>query len=343
MKREVERSLETNGGKIEFQLQMSKISTNGEEGVLVRLRNISARKQAEARILYLSYYDPLTGLYNRSFFEVELKRLDTERQLPLTVIMGDLNGLRLVNDTFGHEAGDKLLCKLAQAIRKALRREDIVARWGGDQFVILLHRTSSEMANQLCQRIRQTCREQGPDPIELSISLGTATKEVVELDVQSILRVAEDRMYASKQQESQSVSGGIISSLERSLWESKSETEEHAERLKRISQQLGRVLQLPGYQIDELALLALLHDIGKVVIPPQILAKPERLSPEEWETVKRHPQNGYRIATSSTEILLIAEAILTHHEHWDGSGYPRGLKGGGNSDFVPHPGSRGRL
>jgi HD-GYP domain-containing protein (c-di-GMP phosphodiesterase class II) len=90
---------------------------------------------------------------------------------------------------------------------------------------------------------------------------------------------------------------------------------------------LGRVLQLPGYQIDELALLALLHDIGKVVIPPQILAKPERLSPEEWETVKRHPQNGYRIATSSSEILLIAEAILTHHEHWDGSGYPRGLKG----------------
>lgn len=327
IKREVERSLETNDGKIEFQLQMSKISTNGQEGVLVRLQDISTRKKAEARIHYLSYYDALTGLYNRSFFEVELKRLDTKRQLPLTVIMGDLNGLRLVNDTFGHEAGDKLLCQLAQAFRKALRREDIVARWGGDQFVILLHRTSSEVANQLCQRIRQTCREQGPDPIELSISLGTATKEVVELDVQSILRVAEDRMYASKQQESQSVSGGIISSLERSLWESKSETEEHAERLKRISQQLGRVLQLPGYQIDELALLALLHDIGKVVIPPQILAKPERLSPEEWETVKRHPQNGYRIATSSTEILLIAEAILAHHEHWDGSGYPRGLKG----------------
>jgi diguanylate cyclase (GGDEF)-like protein len=215
MKREVERSLETVGGKLEFQFQMTKIGTNGEDGVLVRLRNISARKQAEARILYLSYYDPLTGLYNRSFFEVELKRLDTERQLPLTVIMGDLNGLRLVNDTFGHKAGDQLLCQVAQAFRKALRREDIVARWGGDQFVILLPRTSAEVADQLCQRIRQTCLQQGPDPIELSISLGAATKETVELDLQSILRTAEDRMYASKQQESQSVSQGIISSLER--------------------------------------------------------------------------------------------------------------------------------
>ncbi len=198
IKREVERSLETDGGTTEFQMQMSRIGTNGEEGVLVRLRNISARKQAEARLHYLSYNDPLTRLYNRSFFEVELKRLDTERQLPLTVIMGDLKGFRLVNDTFGHQAGDQLLCQVAQALRNTLRREDIVARWGDNRFVILLPRTSAQVANQLCQRIRQTCLQQGPDPIELSISLGAATKEEVAADLQSLLRLAEDRMYTNK-------------------------------------------------------------------------------------------------------------------------------------------------
>ncbi len=132
-------------------------------------------------------------------------------------------------------------------------------------------------------------------------------------------------MYRNKMLESKSTRSSIISSLRRILLEKSHETEEHTMRIQRLALPMGRVLGLPDADLDELALLATLHDIGKVAIPEGIITKPASLTNEEWAIVQRHPEIGFRIAGSSPELAPIAEAILAHHEWWNGKGYPRKL------------------
>jgi diguanylate cyclase (GGDEF)-like protein/PAS domain S-box-containing protein len=291
------------------------------------MEDITERKWVEDRIRFLSFHDRLTGLYNRVYFEEELKRLDTERQLPISVIMGDVNSLKLVNDVFGHQEGDKLLTRVAAILRECCRKEDVIARLGGDEFGIFLPRTGNEETMGIVERIKLACRQASQDPVKPSIALGAVTKEEPSRDIQKILKKAEESMYRSKLLESKSVRESIIFSLRRTLFEKSHESEEHAYRLRELAWQLGRALGLSNGELDELGLLAILHDIGKIAIPEGIIIKPGDLSPEEWAMIWRHPETGYRIAGSSPELAPIAEAILAHHEWWDGNGYPRGLKG----------------
>ncbi len=291
------------------------------------LENITERKWADDQIRYLTFHDKLTGLYNRLYFEEELRRLDTERQLPISLIMGDVNGLKLVNDAFGHQEGDKLLIRIAGILKDCCRKEDVVARLGGDEFAIFLPRTSNRVTTEIMDRIRNACQQANYGPIQLSIAMGAFTKEDPNQSIQDVLREAEERMYRNKLLESKSVRASIISSLRRTLFEKSHETEEHTNRIQELALQIGRAFGLAESELDNLALLATLHDIGKIAIPEGLIIKPGNLSAEEWELIWKHPEIGYRIAGSSPELAPIAEAILAHHEWWDGSGYPRGLKG----------------
>lgn len=300
---------------------------NQFQHIIIACEEISARKKAEARIKYLSYNDSLTDLYNRAFFDEELIRLDAPGELPLSIIIGDVNGLKLVNDTFGHPAGDKLLQNIAHILRDCCRSTDIVARWGGDEFAILLPQTSSRTAYCICERIRTACNEGSHDPIQASIALGVASKENPDEDINKIITEAEDIMYRNKLLESKSIRNAIISSLEASLHEKTMETREHAQRMQNMCVQFGKALDLPANEMDRLELLARLHDIGKIGVADEILNKAGALSAEEWTEIKKHPQIGYRIVYSSHELVAIAEEILCHHERWDGNGYPEGLTG----------------
>lgn len=304
-------------------------STNidGQHCLLSILTDITDHKKAAEEIRFLSFHDRLTGLYNRAYFEEELKRLDTERQLPLSIIMGDVNGLKLINDALGHQEGDKLLVTVAMALRQACRSEDIVARWGGDEFIILLPCCPSTVATRVVERIKTAETIFHTLPIQTSISLGTATKSRSSEDTRNILKEAEDKMYRNKLLENKSTRSYFLSSLERTLWSRSHETKEHCERIKKMAIQIGEHVRLPASEMDSLRLLAALHDIGKIAISNSILEKPGKLTDEEWDTIKKHPEVGYRIALSSPEMAPIAEAILHHHERWDGLGYPLGLRG----------------
>ena len=340
--REFQRQLEEHGVVREFEAEVFRkdgsmiwISANAlairdPMGVLIfyegTIEDITERKRAEEQIRYLSFHDKLTDLYNRVYFEEELKRLDTERQLPISIIMGDVNGLKLVNDAFGHSAGDKLLVRVAQILRDCCRREDVIARLGGDEFAIFLSRTTFKVTAGIIDRIKIACQNATQEPVQLSIALGAVTKDQPSQDIQEMLREAEERMYRSKLLESKSLRASIISSLRRTLFEKSHETEEHTTRLQQVALKIGRALGLSEGELNDLALLSTLHDIGKIAIPEGIIVKPGLLSTEEWDLIWKHPEIGYRIAGATPELAPIAEAILAHHEWWDGSGYPRSLK-----------------
>lgn len=303
----------------------------GEEpSVLTIARDITDLKAAGEGLSRGSFKDPLTGLHNRAFFEEELKRLDCDRQLPLSVIMGDLNGLKMTNDAFGHQVGDALLKAAAKVLRKICRSSDLLFRWGGDEFVILLPHTREEDAASIVGRIEDAFRKiQVKDmPVPPSMSLGYSAKLHRWQDFSNVFRDAEEDMYDKKTSESKKIRERILESIFASLVENTPETTDHNLSVRRLCRMLGRRLGLERLVLEKLDLAAYLHDIGKASIPPGILSKAEPLTEEELEDVKRHAEAGYKVASSATpDVASVADEILSHHERWDGTGYPSGLQG----------------
>lgn len=317
------------GTVLDVEVSLSYIPSS--ESTCAFMRDITERKHKENHILYLSYHDVLTGLCNRTFFEEECMRLDEKHLLPVTVMMGDINGLKLTNDVFGHAQGDKLLCTIAKILSHCARPEDTLFRIGGDEFCLLMPYAGPEEAKALYERIqlsceRETVRFDDGSEIHPSVALGYATRWTVERSFNETFKEAEDAMYKRKLLERKSLHSTVISSIRITMYEKSRETREHADRLTEMACGLGRKLKLDDGQLSELELLCSLHDLGKIGIPEHILDKPGSLTEEEWSEMRKHPEIGYRIAQASPELMGVAEGILCHHERWDGKGYPQGLK-----------------
>ncbi|MCL4377408.1 MAG: HD domain-containing protein, partial [Actinobacteria bacterium] len=215
----------------------------------------------------------------------------------------------------------------AEILRSCFRKEDIIARWGGDEFIILLPSTSKITASRIIKRINSLFNKKFYEEFITSISIGVATKESVEENIYELIKVAESNMYRHKLMEKQSLHSSIIVSLQQALEERNYETKEHMSRTKKLALKLGKELNFPDNQLDELSILSTLHDVGKIAITDNIILKPSKLSKGEYEIMKRHTEVGFRIANSTPELVPIANGILSHHERWDGEGYPMGLKG----------------
>ena len=301
--------------------EYSKKQTQLEHAIAVK------SKEDSEIILYLSYHDQLTGLYNRRFYEEELKRLDTKVNFPLTIVMGDVNGLKIINDSFGHAIGDDLLKKVAEVITKGCRVDDIIARQGGDEFVIILPKTDALVAEEIIKRITNLSLSEKVGSIDISISFGYETKNNEKEKIQDILRNAEDHMYKKKLFESPSMRGKTIKAIINTLYEKNKREEAHSYRVSELCKNMGEALGLPEHEIKELTTVGLLHDIGKIAIGEGVLNKPGKLTNEEWEEIRRHPEIGYRILKTVNDMSDMASHVLYHHERWDGKGYPKGLKG----------------
>jgi len=295
--------------------------------VIGTLQDVTERKEKEEEIIYLSYHDKLTGLYNRRFYEEEVKRLDIEKNLPISIIIGDVNGLKLVNDAFGHDKGDELLQKAAASIQSACRTDDIVARWGGDEFVILLPKTKPEEAERIVNRIKELYSNEQVNALSVSISFGWDTKRKSEVDILKVLKSAEDYMYKHKIIENKGMRSNTINTIINTLHEKNPREEQHSRRVSEICQKIGIAIGFSEIKISKLKVVGLLHDIGKIAIEEGILNKPGKLTDHERDEIKRHPDIGYRILSSSYDMLELADCIMAHHERWDGAGYPKGLKG----------------
>ncbi|HWP21631.1 MAG TPA: PAS domain S-box protein [Candidatus Cryosericum sp.] len=293
--------------------------------------DITEQKNAEAELIQIGNHDFLTGLFNRRYFELELKRIDQPENLPISIIMGDINGVKLVNDAFGHAEGDRLITESAGIIKSCCRVGDILARVGGDEFAMIMPRTDNASALEVLGNIQAALKAfdavSGKEHFQHSVSLGFGIKRTPAEEIAQTLKIAEEYMYQRKLLEHNSSHSTIISSIKATMFEKSHETEEHAERLVVLSKTVAFGLGLSQIDRDRLELLATLHDIGKVGISDYILTKQGKLTDDEWVEMKRHPEIGYRIAMSSPELIPVAESILCHHERWDGGGYPQGLDG----------------
>lgn len=284
-------------------------------------------EQSEKENLYLSYYDVLTGLYNRRYYEMEVRRLDAEKNLPISVIMADVNGLKMINDAFGHQLGDELLQKAANSIRSVCRPQDVLARWGGDEFVVLLPNTSYEEAGKIVNKITDLCCQENTDIVKVSLSLGWDTKVSMEVEFAEILKNAEDELYKHKIIQNQGLRGNLIKTITKTLYEKNPREEKHSERVGEVAQTIGAAIGFSENEIGKLKLIGYLHDIGKIAIEDEILNKAGCLTEKEQEEIRRHPEVGYRILSATSEMLDLADCVLAHHERWDGKGYPRGISG----------------
>lgn len=294
-------------------------------GVVMGFRDFTEKKKKIEEIRFLSYHDQLTGLYNRRFFEEELKRVDTARNLPLTIAMGDVNGLKLINDSFGHAVGDELLRKVADAIKMGCRDDEIVARLGGDEFVIILPRTDMKMAEKIVRRIRSFAAKSTVGAIDISISFGFETKTLESEDIQEVFRNTENHMYRQKLSESSSIRSKTIDVIMKSLFEKNNREMKHSERVGNLSADIATSMNLTDEDVSQIRIAGLMHDIGKIGIDETILNKPMKLNDVEWKEIERHSEIGYRILSSVNEFSDIADFILEHHERWNGKGYPKGL------------------
>ena len=283
-------------------------------------------KKQQQEIKYLSYHDNLTDLYNRAFMEEEMKRLDSSRQLPISIIMIDVNGLKLFNDTYGHQRGDQLLIKTAKILKKSTRNEDLVARWAGDEFVILLPKTTEKEMEIITKRIEANCRKTENEEIIISLAIGSAVKEKWEENLSDIFDQADEKMYKQKMAQSRDSKKKLIENILYKLESKSSEEKAHLERMKKTASNFAEHIGLQDNEKQRLVLLAELHDLGKIAIEKKILKKDGKLNNKEWKKIKTHSEHGYKIAAASKEFSSIATEILHHHEHWDGNGYPKSLK-----------------
>ncbi|OEF97474.1 CBS domain-containing protein [Desulfuribacillus alkaliarsenatis] len=293
--------------------------------------DITEQKQKEDKIQYLIYHDILTDVHNRAYFDKALKEIDEESKVPTCIIMADLNGLKLVNDAFGHGKGDELIKMAAKLIKEVCREEDIVARIGGDEFAVILPGISQDKGQTVIDKLKTRADMLQIEGIQLSISFGLGTKDNTTTSIFDVVKTSEVQMYNRKLMESQSAKNHLITSLLRVLEEKTGESRAHCQRVMELGVELGKAIGLSEDEQEKLRILALLHDIGNITIPENILKKPETLSDEEWTVVKKHPESGYRIVSAIPEFAFVAEYILCHHERIDGKGYPRGLTG----DSIP--------
>lgn len=289
--------------------------------------NLSGCKLKEQEFAFLSYHDVLTGLYNRRFYEEELRRIDTSRNFPISIIIGDVNGLKIINDAFGHAKGDELLRKAASAIQKACRIDDIIARWGGDEFIILLPKTTRQTAAEIVQRIDEICMTETVNSIELSIAFGIDTKVFPKEDIMKVIKNAEDIMYKNKITKSAGVRSNIVNSIIKSLYEKSPVEEIHAKYVAELCKRMGLALCLSEKEISQLMIVGCVHDIGKISVEECILNKDSMLDDREKNEVKKHSDSGFRILSTTKDMTELSEYVLLHHERWDGKGYPKGISG----------------
>lgn len=297
-------------------------------GAVVTFLDITEQKKDEERIRFLSNHDSMTGLLNRRGFERELKRFDKEENLPISILFADINGLKLANDIYGHSAGDELISKSAEIIKSVCRENDIAARVGGDEFIILMPKTSLSEARGVMETLKEKASQVTVRKLRYSISVGVDVKLSADKGIERTMENAENEMYIEKSMSSKIHGTMALSNIMNELFQKSSREKDHAHGVSKLCAEIGKAMKLSETEIKKLRDAGYYHDIGKITLGEDLLLKDhETLTNSDMEKMHQHILIGYRILNLFEETLDLADSVYYHHENWDGSGFPKGLKG----------------
>ena len=289
-------------------------------------RDVTERKKIDDEIRYLSFHDQLTGLYNRRYYDIELERLNTARNLPISFITVDINGLKMTNDVFGHSSGDDLIKLASKTLKSVCREDDIIVRLGGDEFIVVLPQTNIKDCEKIVSRIHLSLKSQSDSKYTLSLSIGYSSKETMDQEIIDVVNQADRIMYQNKLIESEVYKRQLLGTIMNTLYKLDSDLRRHLKSLTNLVSQFGKYLELSSNQINQLKLAALYHDIGKIGIDIEDIRLYQTDRVKYEYLLRRQPELSYQILRYITQYTEIANIVLAYHENYDRSDYPRGLR-----------------
>ncbi|MDA3931414.1 MAG: diguanylate cyclase [Tenericutes bacterium] len=295
-------------------------------GVGIFAYDVTKKKQYEKNLEYLNYHDTLTDVYNRRYYNEKLLKYDALEYFPLCILLGDVDSLKTINDAFGHEKGDETLIETASVLKNVVQDKGFVSRIGGDEFVAVLKNVNAQMAENIIEEIFNQLGKISVAGVRLSMSVGY---DIIDESnpISEAFKTAEANMYKNKLFEQTGANNETINTIMKSLYEKNPREESHSQRVSKYCVMVGEELNLSKDKVNSLRVAGMLHDIGKIAISDSILDKPDKLTEHEYERIKKHPEIGYRILSTSSQYIEVAKDVLHHHEHYNGKGYPRGLVG----------------
>lgn len=304
-----------------------KDSRNRGIGKIFVFHDITSMRKTYFELEQSTLYDPLTGFYNKQSYMTQVPQWSDSRYWPVALGVCNVNGMRSLNDRYGLAYGDFVMKQLARCVRIHMGEDAFAAKVDNGDILVVMEGKTHEDAAAVFESIKRDVEKFFEKDNPVHVEYGIAVKEREDVTMERVLSDARTSMQNKKMLRDNSASSSLVDSLKQTLSESDYETEEHVERTREMAARLGKAMNLSDSDIGKLELLAVLHDIGKVAIPHHVLVKKGKLNDEEFKIMQQHTVKGYRIAKSSPELGDIAECILSHHEKWDGTGYPNGLKG----------------
>ncbi len=321
------RYVRKDGSLVWITLTTSLFQEEGKQILMGSVIDITERKNAEIDLMFQTYHDPLTGLYNRRYFDEHKGEFDSPQFYPLSVTLISINGLPLFNEVFGFAVGDQVMIKGSEILKAHSDNQELIYRMDGDKFMILHPNQNLIEAHKMVQKLREAFGSVTIENITLSISAGHATKNKAHVEIEKIVNIAGDNLKRDKLIDKSSMASKTIDIIMNSLFEKNKREMLHSKRVSQLCERMAIKLDVSENEVTKIKIAGLMHDIGKIGISDMILDKTDKLTELEWHEIQRHCEAGYRILSSADEFSEIAETILCHHERYDGKGYPKGLQG----------------
>ncbi len=303
------------------------LSLVGENLIISLCRRITDTVNHIQDMKYLSDFDELTGLYNSRYFIDMLKKHTEYSSLPISIIVCDINGFKSINDKYGFEFGDSLLVDLTVALNNIDVKNKTVSRVAGDEFAVILPNTSKAEAEAIIENVSTECLLGKVSKFPFSLAYGVDTETTNKESLLPLIKSVEEVLYKQKVYTSSGLKDNSIG-LINSIFHAKNKREQlHSDRVSELCLEMAKALGWSKLNQSKISTAGLLHDIGKIGISETILNKPGRLNDDEYKEMCTHPEIGYRILQSFENMKELSEYAYSHHEKWDGTGYPRQLKG----------------